>query len=307
MKEFYLNYYPSFKCIASNCKHTCCAGWVMNIDKTTLNSYKNNCSNFSKQLAKGINFSRARFKADKSGRCAFLNDKGLCEIIINLGENSLCQVCADHPRFRSYFNDIVEMGLGFCCESATRLILSCTEKIQPVLVFDDKTEQNLDFITKSILEFRQKILDIIQDRKFDINTRIETLLKECKAKLDLNGLVKFYLSLARIDKEWTKRLKGIKSTPISTITSQENSLFAEQFLVNSIYRNLSETEDTMSARARIIACVLGWYLIQTIYKTEQGGFEGLVDIVRGYSAEVEYSQKNLNKLFAFANKFIKFD
>lgn len=278
----------------------------MNIDEKTLNNYKTNCSSFNKQLAKGINFRRKRFKQDEKGRCAFLNDNGLCEIILNLGENSLCQVCSDHPRFRSFFVDRVETGLGFCCESATRLILSCTEKIEPLLVFDDQTEQKLDFINQSILQFRQKVLDIIQDRTLDINARIENLLTLCKAKPDFNGLLKFYLSLSRLDKAWTKRLNEIKNKPITTWVSQENSICAEQFLVNSIYRNLLGADDTITVRARTIACVLGWYLIQAIYELEQGGFDNLTDIVRGYSAEVEYSQKNLEKLFEFANKFIKF-
>ena len=40
MKEYILNYYTNFKCIANKCKHTCCAGWEADIDKTTLEGYK---------------------------------------------------------------------------------------------------------------------------------------------------------------------------------------------------------------------------------------------------------------------------
>lgn len=133
MKEFYLNYYPNFKCIASDCKHTCCAGWVMNIDEKTLENYKN--------------------------------------------------------------------------------------------------EQNLDFNQTNILLFRQKILDIVQDRKVDINERIKKVLNSCKANIsekDLNGLVKFYLSLSRLDKAWTSRLKSIKGLAIATQVKKENCIYCEQ-------------------------------------------------------------------------------
>ena len=85
MKEYLLSYYSKFKCVASDCKHTCCAGWEMCIDKDTLSHYKNLESDYAKTLHKGVNFKRAKFKTDKNGRCAFLNDKGLCEIILNLG------------------------------------------------------------------------------------------------------------------------------------------------------------------------------------------------------------------------------
>ena len=50
MKEYVLNYYPEFKCIANECKHTCCAGWDMYIDENTLNLYKNDSSDFAKTL-----------------------------------------------------------------------------------------------------------------------------------------------------------------------------------------------------------------------------------------------------------------
>ena len=107
MKEYVLNYYPKFKCIAGKCKHTCCAGWEMCIDKESLDAYKNEASGFATTLANGINFKKSKFKSDKFGRCAFLDADGLCEIISNLGEKALCQVCRDHPRFRSFFGDFI--------------------------------------------------------------------------------------------------------------------------------------------------------------------------------------------------------
>ena len=44
MKEYVLNYYKNFKCIDKNCKHTCCAGWQVSIDKESLEKYKNDSS-----------------------------------------------------------------------------------------------------------------------------------------------------------------------------------------------------------------------------------------------------------------------
>lgn len=311
MKEYVLNYYPSFKCIAEKCKHTCCAGWEINIDEQSLIKYKSAKSEFKAQLLGGINLKKSQFKVDKKKRCAFLNENNLCDLIINMGETSLCQVCRDHPRFRSFYGDTTEMGLGFCCEEATRIILSFAGKISPVLCFNDKNEEQLDFNEKNLLEFRERLLNVIQDRNKDINDRIEEILSICSAKInqkDLAKTIKKFLSFERVDKNWSNRLKNIIKTPLSLVTNNSLSIQAEQFLVNSFYRHLLDAEDTIWVRSRAIACVISWWIIKNIVEKETNkkeDFSLLIDVVRAYSTEVEYSQKNLNKLFNHTYKFIK--
>ncbi len=309
MKQYQLNYYPKFRCVAGACKHTCCAGWEMCIDEHSLSEYKNENSTFRDSLLKGINFKKAKFKSDKTGRCAFLNGDGLCEIIINLGEQKLCQVCTDHPRFRSFFSDRVQTGLGFSCEQATRDVLSFEDKIYPVLIADDGEQNQLNFIEKSVLEFRQKALDVVQDRTPTATDRMRKLLSlssACVNPKDFVGIIKSFLSLERLDKSWTKRLKNIKKKTLTIAVDEKFSLYFEQFIVNSLYRHISNAEDAMSARAIVVACVLSWCVIQNIIISENSfDFECVVDVVRAFSAEVEYSQENLDKLFAFMHKFIK--
>lgn len=310
MKEYVLNYYPKFSCSADKCKHTCCAGWKMNIDQESLSKYKSENSSFAQTLNKGINFKKACFRVDKSGRCAFLNDKGLCEIIINLGEQSLCQVCRDHPRFRSFFDDRIELGLGFCCEEATRTILTFQEKIQPVLESDDGIINKLDFAQEKVIEFRQRALEIIQDRNLSINDRVNKLLTICNAKIlekDFSKIIKKFLSLERLDKNWTKRLKKLKKKTLIKQIDEKYSLYCEQFLVNEVYRHLCNAEDTMWVRAITIASVIFWWIIQSILENELVGedfLDLLADVVRAFSSEVEYSQKNLDKLYAFTYNFV---
>lgn len=311
MKEYVLNYYPLFKCVAEKCNHTCCAGWEISIDSQSLTKYKENHSDFSSRLKRGINFRKSKFKTDKSKRCAFLNDKSLCEIIINLGENELCQVCRDHPRFRSFFNDRIETGLGFCCEESAKIILSFKEKIKPQLISEDKNQNVVDFNQKNVLKFREKALKLLQNRTLDINDRIENLLNLCNTNFfecDFSKILKTFLSFERCDKSWTKVLKSI-SLNFTNTTEKDLSLYCEQFLVNSLYRHLSVAEDTIWVRARTIACIFSWWIIKSIISLKHIKDEDLlgvtVDAVRNFSTEVEYSQKNLNKLFSFCYKFIK--
>ena len=310
MKEYVLSYYSKFKCVASDCKHTCCAGWEMCIDQTTLELYKNHNSDFSAFLDKGINYKKAKFKCQKGGRCAFLNQDGLCEIIINLGEDYLCQVCRDHPRFRSFFDDRVEMGLGFCCEQVAKIVLGCQDKITLIPTNDDNATCELSFVKKNVLEFRQRVLDILQDRKTHIQDRIKNIVSLCRSEIkeeNFKKIIKTFSSFERIEKDWTKRLKAIKKS-FSLTTDQAQDIICEQFLVNSVYRHLSDAEDTLWVRARTLACVYSWWIINSIEKIEKGQFadefSAFCDIARQFSAEVEYSQKNLDKLYSACYKLI---
>ena len=74
-------------------------------------------------------------------------------------------------------------------------------------------------------------------------------------------------------------------------------------MANGLFRHLSDAQDTMWVRAITIALIFSWWIIENLIS--EADFESIVEIVRAYSAEVEYSQKNLDKLFSFAYKFIK--
>ena len=237
MKEYVLSYYDEFNCIADKCSHTCCAGWEMCIDKDSLTAYQNDCSSFSSALKNGIDFKKSKFKCDKNKRCAFLNEKGLCEIIINLGKQSLCQVCRDHPRFRNFFDDRIELGLGFCCEQATRVILSHKSKIIPILISDDGKDVALDFNQKYVLALREKALNTIQNETLPISKRIDDLLRLCGVSTTHicdKRIIKTFLSLERLDKTWTLRLKRLKGKPLIRSVGDDLSKYSDEYIQSKV-------------------------------------------------------------------------
>ena len=78
----------------------------IDVDDTTLTKYNSLNNDFANKIKSNIDFiDTPHFKLGQDERCPFLNSKGLCEIIINLGEDMLCQICSDHPRFRNYYDD----------------------------------------------------------------------------------------------------------------------------------------------------------------------------------------------------------
>ncbi len=114
------SYYKEFRCIADRCRHTCCAGWEIDVEGETLPKYL-----ADGEIAPHLCLDETPHILLEAGeRCPFLQSDGLCHLIITRGEDSLCQICRDHPRFRNFWTDREEIGLGMVCEEAARLILS---------------------------------------------------------------------------------------------------------------------------------------------------------------------------------------
>lgn len=124
MKQLIPHFYPNFACIASRCSDSCCIGWEIDIDPDTADYYRSCITDgdlFSSQLSQKICWEfPAHFLLKEDDRCPFLNQDNLCEIYIHLGEQALCEICDQHPRFHEWFGDYKESGLGLCCEEAVR-------------------------------------------------------------------------------------------------------------------------------------------------------------------------------------------
>lgn len=114
------DYYKEFRCIAGHCRHTCCKGWEVDIDAESLARYEQ-IPEIREQIEHGES---PHFCLLEGEVCPFLRDDGLCEMIRKYGEGMLCQICTDHPRFRNYWTDRIEAGLGLVCEEAARIILT---------------------------------------------------------------------------------------------------------------------------------------------------------------------------------------
>ena len=163
MKQYEFNYNKKFTCIADKCKHNCCIGWQIDIDKKSLSLYET-----LKGIDKRFNeksFFSGSFNLDKALRCPFLDGNNLCHIIKNYGEKSLCKTCKTHPRFKNFFSGVTETGLGLYCEHAGKIILSFKPKMKLELVKDDKKEKSFSAFEKKVLSFRKKVIAILQDKK----------------------------------------------------------------------------------------------------------------------------------------------
>ena len=127
MRLFAPGYYKDFKCIGGSCEESCCIGWEIDIDPDTLKKYKSGaCGRLSERLEPAIVIQEgvAQFALGADKRCPMLNREGLCDIITECGEDMLCDICREHPRFYNVYSDFAEVGVGIACPEAARLVLS---------------------------------------------------------------------------------------------------------------------------------------------------------------------------------------
>lgn len=309
MKLIAPDYYTKFNCIADQCKHSCCIGWVIDVDADTLAYYHSITGPLGERLKKGIEErgETAHFILGEQERCPFLNQTGLCDLIIGLGEDSLCQICTDHPRYRNFYSDRTEIGLGLCCEAAGDLILKRQEKMTLVVLEEDGEEEELQAPDESLLLWREQLLQIAQDRGRTVEERASAILKAAEMKIPERSLAEWadiYLELERLEKSWTDRLDELKSTDIShapALDTPEWEFAFEQLLVYFLYRQLPFALDDGEYEGRAAFCVLSYQIIRDLCRVHavlhgSVNLDDLVEIARQYSAEIEYSDENVEAL-----------
>jgi lysine-N-methylase len=159
MKLYAPQYYKEFHCIADACRHTCCEGWEIDIDEDRLTRFRQE-PYIAAHIEEG---DPPHFRLLEGERCPFLKENGLCEMILRYGEDILCQICRDHPRFRSFWSDRVELGLGLVCEEAGRLILGSEEPMKLVCLSDDGEETELPEDEAWLMDLRERFLQSIAE------------------------------------------------------------------------------------------------------------------------------------------------
>lgn len=126
MKMIYTPHYARFQCIADRCPDSCCQAWLIVVDAESAAQYRNVPGKLGDRL-------RAAMQVDEDGeiifqqnndRCPFWNDRHLCDIQAQLGEEALCETCACFPRLMQDYGDFVECDLSPACPEATRLLLT---------------------------------------------------------------------------------------------------------------------------------------------------------------------------------------
>ena len=296
MKHYAPNYYKAFHCIASACKHSCCVGWEIDIDADSYNRYQNLTHPYGETLRKRItlNDDIPCFTLTQEERCPFLQENGLCEMILTLGEASLCQICRDHPRFRSFFSDREEIGIGLCCEEAARLVLSQKEKTEIILLSDDGEQVDLWEEEAELLALRDTLFEVLQNRALPLSHRVSAMLQTVNAApiADLPLWQKRLSALEQLDPAWQELLDSLTETK----RTKDLDLPLEKFTLYLLYRHLPNAADETEVRATLRFAALGYTVVKTICENTNTPIE---EVARLFSSEIEYSEENTAALLDF--------
>lgn len=206
------SYMQTFRCIASECEETCCAGWYIAVDETTYKKYKKvKAPEMKRRLEKELVVKKGSIQGActakiklKNNRCAFLNQNNLCDIYTQLGESYLSETCKMYPRNTNQLGERVELSLALSCPEAARQILLRKEPI----TFKEEIVNQLPIVGAHlkinvkqpkhfedfIIPIRQVILDILQDKELAFEEKwqcLEGVMKElntCQVKQDIKKL-----------------------------------------------------------------------------------------------------------------------
>lgn len=179
------HYYEKFFCTAEQCPDTCCAGWQIVIDENSLEKYSNVSGDFGIRLLNSINWREGIFEQYEK-RCSFLNAENLCDIYKELGADALCDTCRLYPRHIEEFENLREFSLSLSCPVAAKMILQCQEPVRFLEEEDEKEECEEDFedfdflLFDCLLEVREKLFSIVQNRTIPIEKRMYCVLKIAK-------------------------------------------------------------------------------------------------------------------------------
>lgn len=316
-----LTCFEGFRCIAGACKDSCCIGWEIDVDEDSFQRFQAVEGDFGERL-------RASIETDPDGghhyilkegdRCPFLNEKGLCEQILHCGEDILCEICAQHPRFFRMVGDTQEWGVGLACPEAARLLLSW-EKVGLTESVTTLNDPFLDYL----LDVRDLLLGIAQKEELSLYQRLGLLLDtaenvqeqmdwgECDSEGILpenpsavvcagqgRGWLDRLTELEPIDGEWSQALEdAVEAARLMDeipLEITEQTWIYENFLIYLLFRYVLKAYDDRDLFYWVRACV--WSVLTAellaLGRWRRNGGQlstaDWADVFRILSKEVEY-------------------
>jgi len=279
-------YYKNFQCIADKCEHSCCIGWEIDIDEKAFEKYSTLTNGYGAVIKKSICMKETpHFQLAAGDRCPHLDEQGLCKIILNMGEDYLCDICREHPRFYNY-TSVAEVGIGMSCPEAARLILSSSdyavlEEIGEIDVAPDA----VDFDGRAK---RSEIYAMLQGMSY--TTALDEIYR--KYSMDIGD-----------DTRWLKRLDSLEylTTDHKKLLMKYSSKqrpegvdeYLKRFLAYLIYRHCTEALSTEDFCDRLAFCLFCERLLASLICSEGAeSLQKIATLASIISEEIEYSEDN---------------
>ena len=245
------DYYEQFHCLAGDCGDSCCIGWEIDIDEESAAYYQGIRSPFGDRLRERMQQEPEdelmHFGLQPDGRCAFLDQGHLCEIYRELGEEALCEVCTEYPRFTTTYGDVCEKSLTLSCEAVGQLVFSRQDRI----AFTDRVFETgesgepLEEAAAFVLQVRDAAIRLLQDRSRKIESRICTFLEFNSEAQELLGSWEENPAQARRDADaFLKKERWPKGRSLKECGAQQDFFAARMHTLSGMELLGREWEET---------------------------------------------------------------
>lgn len=275
-------FYRQFSCKAGECLHSCCKGWEIDVDPASAEYYRSLSGPLGSELRAALLETEdgASFQLTEDGRCPFLQEDGLCRLIRELGEDTLCDICALHPRFFLEVGGYELSGLGLSCEKTCELLLA--QKTLGFLV-DEKSVDFTELLTLLGIPAAPQMLRFTPDLPQSRCTEILDVMARTEP----------------IDERWIKELEEIR-THLSREVPYEPDAWYDRLFQYIVYRQLDRVEEyglpvVLEYGQISVAFLLLWDTVSP----------DRAEHVRRWSEQIEYSTENVDLLLGFAADRLK--
>ena len=284
MKLFAPKYYTEFSCIADRCRHSCCIGWEIDIDADTAEKYRRMTGDYANAVRESIEpGDPLHFRLGEGERCPHLDETGLCRIIKACGEDALCDICREHPRF---YHDTCrgrEVGLGMACEEACRLILSSDAYAEFVPIGEIPDTELPEF---DAIACRAELYRMLSDRDLsyaECRKSISERWGVSPSDLSDEAARELLGELEYLQEERRERFQGYSSV----CPDPENTEALRRALAYFIFRHATPAESETEFREGVGFALFCERLLVSI-----AGPENFAECARMISEELEYSEEN---------------
>ena len=292
MISIYPTIYHAFQCKADQCENTCCQLWTIDIDEPTAKRYHAMTGSLGESLRQAITVDDegSHFIFSKAQpMCPLLNEKGLCKVVLELGEEGLCDTCHMHPRFYKYIEDLELCGVGLSCEASVELLAQ--QEPMDFLLFtieDDHNEFNS--------EERLTLHNIFELLAFDLDPNLFQYTPK-PSKQSFKELLDLYKQTEPIDENWTAQVNTLSSKLDQLIASVQTYIQQEDMsLFNKVYQYILYRQIDMLSDYSFES-ILAYAKDGTDYILIASALEGqpLKQVAR-WSQQIEYDENNVELL-----------
>lgn len=267
------DYYKKFRCIGGRCKDSCCIGWEIDIDEDTYDYYQNVGGAFGERLRGHMAKQEERsFVLQSDNRCPFLNKQNLCDIFTELGEESLCRICTEYPRYHELAGNYEQSDMSLSCMELCRIFFATHAKIKYELRKDKTAGEEISREEQArlnlLLLVRNTAIHKMQDRSVPWQQRITavyTFVQEVQKAWNEEDWkrVKHICRKKRMQKPAECSADGIKRYLMDILTLMQEMEVMDDAWETALEHTVSRMSEAISCQAEFQQCMQGqlavWY------------------------------------------------